>query len=197
MKTVQGMLSVDDAVSRAERIQGFTPARDLRILARGVHDRRPDRLLEIGAWRGRTTELFLALGVPLVVSVDDWSGLNGNDPLEGLGPVSEAREDFLLRFGLDARVVPVPFNSRSLEAEHHIRKYAPYGMVFVDGQHRAEDVESDIRLALKYGDKDCLICGHDVRAPPVRTGMSRVLGSQFQEAENVWWVYKESLERRL
>lgn len=127
-------------------------------------------IVEIGAWKGRSTRALglAALGTGGVVfAVDAWCGSasEGPESLVNSVPGHEAFEAFraanedLLNLGYI-----VPLHLRSHQAAVALRRLGMAGkvdMLFVDGDHLYESVKGDLDAWLPLVKAGGLVCGHD------------------------------------
>jgi len=169
-------------IERALEIPGWMSARELRWLAARAAESRD--ILEIGAWRGRSTRALADNTEGTVHVVDDWSGA-GWDYGEDMANVRRRFRSNLLDH-IETRRVYV-FERSSAEAVE-VLKHRRFDLTFVDGDHRYEAVKRDLELwePLTIG----LLCGHDFGSMP---GVAEAVTERFPEAERVkdtsiWWV---------
>jgi SAM-dependent methyltransferase len=124
--------------------------RELARLAAGK------RVLEVGSYCGRST-ICLAKDAASVVAVDPHDGRGTPNPRDTL---AEFKAN-LVRHGVWDKVCPRvgPF------AEVAPQLTGTFDLVFIDGAHDRESVESDIRLARERLAPGGLIAFHDYRRP--------------------------------
>lgn len=127
---------------------------ELRRLAAGK------RVLEMGAWRGRSTTV-LAEVADYVISVDDHRGVAAN-PEDTLPDYLEAARN------LENVAVVV---ARFEDIVPHIRDV---DLVFIDGDHDIASVERDIRLALSVEPR--VVAFHDWDFTEVRAAARMFFG---------------------
>ena len=136
----------------------LTPAEAdyLRVLAERQY------VLELGAWKGRSTAV-LAETAKYVVSIDRHQGIK-----DGIHD-----EDSLPDYLANIRDLP---NVAIVIADWHACDFFidSYDLVYVDGDHDADSVERDVRLA-NHCSRD-LIAFHDWDIASVREGVGRVRG---------------------
>lgn len=126
-------------------------------------------VLEIGAWRGRST-VALARLARLVVSVDWHRGDAGSGGEWTLPEFCSA----LTAANAWGKVVPVV--GRSEDIAPHL--CGPFGLVWVDGAHDAESVARDTALALRVVGPGGVVAWHDWDYESVRAGVARHLDTK-------------------
>lgn len=157
-------------LTNALKIQGFTNEHELEWLARQGSTRQ--RIVEIGAWKGRSTRAIADNTSGTVWAVDTWNG-TPEDPhfkeLQGK-PEDWLVNEFLKNIGTTllhasaerGSVIPVRMPSRDASAYLGGSGFClKFDMIFIDADHSYEAVKSDIiswRPLLADGG---LFCGHD------------------------------------
>lgn len=112
--------------------------------------------------------------------------------LEGsLSPLSADYRDRLIALGGNPESIALVGES--------LREFAPYDMVFVDGDHHEENVYADLSLVCRYLSEDALVILHDLSGYwgiHVFTAVSRFLqehsGFSVQVHENLGFLYRRS-----
>src|SRR5260370_4892640 len=112
--------------------------------------------------------------------------------LEGsLSPLSADCRDRLIALDGDPESIALVGES--------LREFAPYDLVFVDGDHHVENVYTDLSLACRYLSEDALVILHDLSGYwgiHVFTGVCRFLqehsGFSVQVHENLGFLYQRS-----
>jgi predicted O-methyltransferase YrrM len=103
---------------------------------------RPVRVLEIGAWEGRSTA-FLLRQLPLsgVTAVDTWEGSieHAGDPR--LARIEQLFDANMARYGNRL----TKFKSTSAEFFRHYGQSPGFDLIHVDGSHAADDVMHDAK----------------------------------------------------
>jgi hypothetical protein len=145
--------------------------------------------VEVGTWAGRTA-LVLAEYFDMIYCVDHWRG-NPDDRLGELasryGP-RHAFTTFCHNMGglLMSRVIPCVGSSRDWANIWPI--YRKLDLVFLDGDHRYEEVAADIHRWAQHVRPNGIICGHDYGAFP---GVTRAVDEAFPDRQlagrTVWW----------
>jgi predicted O-methyltransferase YrrM len=115
------------------------------------------RVLELGAWRGRTT-VVLAQVARRLVSIDWHHG----DPHAGGGVTIGPYFSNLIRYGQLG-----PANSQHTYIVGRFEDILPlfrphsFDMIFHDGYHSYANVKRDIELILELATSDTVLCFHD------------------------------------
>ena len=165
------------AEAYAGKSNGMADANDYRALAAVALHFRPQRIFEIGTYRGVTSDFFLAL-LPecSLVSIAyprpwwKWSGNRFNNselPKKKIGSAVDAsrRHRFTQLYGNSHKIVPARF----------VEQYGLCDLVLIDGDHTAEGVALDTELAMKLIRDEGVICWHDANPIPKLLAVRRYL----------------------
>jgi cephalosporin hydroxylase len=127
-------------------------ASELEAMRALYRERKPERVLEIGVWEGGTLRVWLEDAVPgaTVVAVD----------LE-----HRCRDRYEGWQAPETTIEVVTGSSRDFAVMARIRACAPYGWVFIDGDHSAKGVGSDVRTCLPLIERGGLLLLHDITPP--------------------------------
>jgi len=171
-------------VAAADPITGWMSDSELRWLIREASRRR--RIVEVGAFCGRTT-LALALATPgTVTSVDPWIG----EPQDYPDLVGEA-----LYAAWQRNLAPHIASGKVTAFTGTLQDYARTrparpDFVFVDGNHLPDFVVADCQTAKRLVAKGAVVAGHDWPHP----GLTDAVRSVFPDAEcvtdRVWVVQR-------
>lgn len=187
------MVSVEEAVAIASKVEGWMQLDELRWLAEKASTRKT--ILELGSWKGRSTKA-LALSSPgTVYAVDHWKGSESerqgtHKEAAVLGPDAFYKifEENLKDEIRSGKVIPIRADSR--EAARRLREEKGVGwidMVFIDGDHEYEPVKQDIRTWFPFVAPGGLFCGHDYfNAASVRQAVSDLIP---YHVEGAIWSY--------
>jgi len=177
----------DRAVSNALSVSGTTPEGDLQELADLVIKSAARTVVEIGTFKGRTTELFLSLGCS-VITVDDHSSRWVSTP-EAQAKDAVKPESLMKQF--EGRTV----DFLSGDTVHHadtIRRFIqekwPSGadLCFIDGGHDAATVTSDLDLCRRVVRRGGMLTGHDADLAGVQEALVSLPG--YNHGARMWWV---------
>ena len=134
---------------------------------RGTRAATPLSILEIGAWAGASTVswgeglLRYFEGNGHIVSVDVWA--TQGEPVADLAPAAGAIKHVFLHnvraSGLAALVEPLHAESDTAFEQLAGRRF---DLIYVDGDHRYEQVRRDLANAKKYLAPGGVICGDDL-----------------------------------
>ena len=145
------------------------------------------RVLEIGAWEGRSTvALANAAYRKYVDSIDTWSGSPG-EPSEALA----ADRDVFATW--EANVLDLtPGNVRAHVGDWravlpHLN--GPIALAFVDAEHTYTEVRDNLRELLPKMAPGGVICGDDAHHGPVKAAVLEVLGDDVGVIASLW-VYQ-------
>lgn len=156
-----------------DRIPGFTSPEFLRELHKMASGK--VRVIEIGAFKGRSSAVLAHACYGKVYSIDIWdNNTYSPDTFDAQDGYATSKDnclayrlwmDNMRSFGMSERIVPMIGNSHWLE-----RYFKPISvdMVFVDGDHAEHMVLKDIQLYLPKLMDDGIMCGDDYDMPSVQ-----------------------------
>ena len=162
-------------------IPGWMTAAELHWLRETAA--RADSFVEVGCWKGRSTQAVLERCPGPVYAVDHWQG----SAAERKGPHAEAVTgdvfaEFLTNVGhyQNLRVR----RGNSIE----IAPMLPLAdVVFIDGGHEYHEVLADINAWAPRTLR--IIAGHDYHLPGVKRAVDESFGEHVRTAaESIWWV---------
>lgn len=160
-------LRYSDVVSSG--IEGWMTDEELEWLRETAQGMK--RVVEIGSWKGRSTQALLAAEPQQVVAVDYWPGYRG------------VKRQFLKNVGHNPRLALLEMPS--LEAAKLV--YAA-DMVFLDGAHDYASVSADIRAWRTKARR--ILCGHDYDKnthPGVVLAVNEAFG-HVETVGSIWFV---------
>lgn len=131
-----------------------------------------DTVVEIGAWKGRSTTALLQGCKGIVFAVDPWRGYQDNYR-EFI--YNTAEFSHLAIFKMPSVRAATIFNG------------APVDMVFIDADHSYESVKNDIEAWLPKTKK--IICGHDY-GDPLSPGVKQAVDEKFNDVRwinSIWY----------
>lgn len=166
-------------------IDGWMTPEELEFLYQSA--KKYNRILEIGSWKGRSSDALLSGCKGEVHCVDHFKGSNDkNDETNSLGKKEDIYEEFIKNVGHYKNLKVVRNSSENAEKELADEKFE---MIFIDGEHTYEAVKQDIRLWKKHCTK--LICGHDYQNnwPGVMRAVDEEIGKPDGVEGSIWYKY--------
>lgn len=172
---------------RAMAIHGWMSDAELRLLAEIAS--KSNLIYEIGSYMGRSTRAMGDNTKGRIFAIDPWSGVNYDGTEKGVC------------FNVDDTVFNIFYcNNADLIKEGIIvpfaetwEDYIPIwdaDFIFIDGDHRYENVKKDISKALRYLKPNGIIAGHDYNPPwsGVIKAVDESFPNDFQLVDTIWWV---------
>ena len=132
-------------------------------------------VVEVGAWKGRSTTALLRGCKGIVFAVDPWRGHQGS------------YKEFIYNTKEFIHLVIVKMPSMRAVT---IFNGAPVDMVFIDGNHSYDAVKADIEAWLPKTKK--MICGHDY-GDPLAPGVKQAVDEQFSDVRRVNSIWCKNL----
>jgi hypothetical protein len=178
-------------IEKAKLIEGWVEVPELETIAEWSSKR--NKIIEIGSWKGRTTEAICDNTSGLVVTIDHWEG--ALEPVDdGFWEVNKYGPDYVynifydnLREHIDSGKLLILKMSSEDAARHLIKTFGfgSFDMVWIDGGHEYEVVRKDMiyfrPLLKRYGQ----MCGHDYYYPGVKKALDEVFVNYWQSG-NLW-----------
>ena len=171
----------------AKLITGWMAENELHWLAE--HAKRADKILEFGCYQGRSTRALADNTNGVVFAVDPWGLPYFND--DGSQAKWIDTENSFESFAANlkdhietGRVVPIHDYSWAFTSSKK------FDLIFIDGDHRYEQVKDDINLALRYISPNGVIAGHDYGRPDW-PGVKKAVDEMFPNVdvfETIWSV---------
>lgn len=122
------------------------------------HARSRYRILELGVWRGKTTDVLSRATDGTVYAVDSWMLSDDHGDSTSTEDPAEACVEFMSGVGCRGNVVTYAMTSvEAYERTGHLT----FDMVWIDGDHRYEAVRQDISMWRSRLSPGGLLCGHD------------------------------------
>ncbi len=179
---------------RAHAIDGWFNIDEGAWLAQQVKNLPPNsRVLEIGSWHGRSSR-FIADNLSersKAVCCDTWCGSSGEPDAHLSAAQREGDHAYswwicnLWTHVMAGRVVPFRIHSANgAETLSHLidkDEMEKFDLIFIDGDHSAEGIKTDVEAWLPLLKEGGLLCGHDY----------------YKENEGPWWVHvRQEVETR-
>ena len=181
------MLSKSDALRAALAIDGWMSEDELSWL----YDRAREMasIIEIGAWKGRTTKALLEGCWGPVYAVDHWEGTPG-EPLQQEKGVYKQFMQNVGGYGYLWGRVNLRIVREASPAAAVMFRDASVDMVFIDGDHRYEAVKADIEAWRPKARK--LIAGHDY-GNAVTPGVQQAVDEAFDGVERIGFIWARTV----
>jgi len=140
-----------------------------------------DNIVEVGCWKGRSTDALLAGCTGTVWAVDHFKG-SPNESLVDWAKTEDIHKTFMKNVGHHKNLKLLRMDS--LKAAGRFKDKS-IDMVFIDAGHEYEEVKADIKAWLPKTKK--LICGHDygVNFEGVKRAVDELFGAV--NAINLIW----------
>lgn len=164
------------------QIEGWMTPKELRWLEMTAATM--GSVVEVGSWKGRSTNALLHGCKGTVYAVDHWKGSEA----ERSGPHAEAVTgdvfgQFMSNVGHYSNLEVVRGASVEVAArEGWLADGAQ--MVFIDGGHTYPEVKADIEAWRPKAKR--VLCGHDYNDPEVRRAVDELLGPVENPAGSIW-----------
>lgn len=140
-------------------------------------------VIEIGSWTGRSTCVLANAVHPSVVrAVDTWEGSPGEVSAE-----LAAERDIFTQFKENVAAFTLgnvrPYRMGWREYfENHPR---PVRLCFIDAEHTYEEVHDNVETVLPLMMDGGILCGDDIRHPPVERAVDELLPN-VKKAASMW-----------
>lgn len=174
-------VNIEDAIN----IDGWMSIRELHYLARTARDAKI--ILEVGSYKGRSTRALADNTDGVIYCVDPWNGDYYNDDGTLSNIKTNVFEEFHnnLRDHIDSgRVHPVMCKFCDLD-----RALVPApDFVFIDGDHRYQNLIDDIIKARSMMSNGGILSGHDYNMPgwpSVQKAVDTILG-EIEVIDTIW-----------
>ncbi len=178
--------SEDLTLWRAHAVDGWFNADEGAWLAAQVKGLPPNsKVLEVGSWHGRSSR-FIADNLSdgsQCICVDSWNGSSGEPDAHLTAQQREGDHAHswwwcnLHEHIVAGRVIPMREHSANAAETlgHLIEKgeMEKFDLIFIDGDHSAEGIKTDVEAWLPLLKEGGLLCGHDY----------------YKENEGPWWVH--------
>ena len=157
-----------------DRIPGWMYAEQLVWLADQASVRH--RVLEVGAWAGRSADVLSRATPGALCVVDSWEPMDPEDETVSLD-AAEAFQQYMAAVGYRSNVTT--YRMTSAEA-YLVTGHLTFDMVFLDADHRYRSVVEDLLMWRSRLAPGGLLCGHDGENPDVRRAVEELVpGAQY------------------
>lgn len=170
----------------ASDIDGWMSIRELQWLSKIASD--CELIIEVGSYKGRSSKALADNCIGRVYCIDPWDGFYYNDDgsiNKGIKTkVSDQFYNNLSNHIKSGRVIPLTGYGRDF-------KFAPEAdLVFIDGDHRYNEVIDDIARARSWIRNGGIISGHDYNQHGW-PGVKRAVDESFENVkvvDTIWYV---------
>lgn len=172
-------------IETALSIEGWMSEIELRWLA--YQAKISKIIIEFGSYMGRSTRALADNTDGIVYAVDPWDGKYYNHDGSLCDSVNTDVFD-IFKSNLEDHIKSgkvIPVKDYSWAFGEPIKA----DLIFIDGDHRYEEVKIDIMKALRYINPKGIIAGHDYghrEWPGVRKAVDEVLGN-VSHCDSIWW----------
>jgi len=123
--------------------------------------RKYKNIAEIGSWRGRSTHALASGTKGYVFAIDHWKG-SASELHSAHKEATDPEKDIFIEFTENMK----PFhNVVSIRIDHFLAPFifadGCFDMIFIDGDHKYENVKYDVNAWLPKLAPNGLFCGHD------------------------------------
>lgn len=177
-------------ISESKKIQGWMSDKELTFLASLAT--RCGTMVELGAWKGRTTVTLAKYIRQFVVTIDHFKGTpgdTGHDEASDEGGEKIYRE-FMLnteKYWMDGKLITLRTNDTT-GAELVKKLFRKVDAVFIDADHSAEAVARNIEQFRPLVRPGGTLCGHDEYHGTIKEGLIRAGIREWQKHDTVWHV---------
>jgi cephalosporin hydroxylase len=187
-------------LTRALEIQGWMEPHELAWLATVAG--RSELIIEIGAWKGRSSRVLADHTLGSVVVVDNWCDASEREDLRneelatrGPGPIEADWRRNMAEHLEAGRVILVRGNSPDVAADVAAlatRHQLEPDFIFIDADHSLAGCRADIRAYEVMVVPGGIIAGHDYSTdihPGVRAAVDEHFGARVRRGPgSIWWV---------
>lgn len=137
-------------------------------------------LVELGSWKGQSTDWFLKTFPKLkVIAIDHWRGSEEHQKMSVKKDLPRLYETFLGNmWPHQSRLIPVKRDSLAGLLQVRVVGIKP-AVIYVDASHKYQDVKADIKMALRLFPKAILV-GDDWPFPDVNKAV-REAADEFKK----------------
>ena len=149
-------------------------------------------IIEVGCYKGRSTKVLADNTKAIIYAVDPWSGIYYNNEGGRHGIKTDVFDTFEQNLKTEIRngkvlVAKQKFSEFNIE----LLRFADF--IFIDGDHRYEEVKHDIYKAKSLLKPGGILAGHDY-GHSEWTGVQKAVNElipAFQLVQSIWWCKLE------
>jgi hypothetical protein len=179
------LLNIDKALA----IQGWMTPVELAFLAKTASQH--NKIIEVGSFQGRSTRALADNTDGVVYAVDPWAGIiRKDDGTVSFMSDSSIRERFYCNLAGHIESGKVQVCQYKFHEWPEIKNAESFGadFIFIDGDHRYENVLNDIDISLTFKPK--ILAGHDYDFN-CWPGVKRAVDEKFPFVSvegTIWWT---------
>lgn len=173
-------------ITKAQVIEGWMSDTELNWLANAAKNAKV--IIEFGCYLGRSTRALADNCPGVVYAVDPWNGVyHNNDNTIAKWLNTNVFDVFC--YNLDDHIKSgkvIPIKDFSWAFHEPVKA----DLIFIDGDHRYEEVKIDITIATRFINPDGIIAGHDYSHgtwPGVKQAVDEMLGN-VSHCDSIWWT---------
>ncbi len=158
------------------------------------HAAKAKRIIEVGAWLGRSTTVLAKHTKGTVWAVDHWEGTPWDASQHALYADVVTKRDVYAEFRKNlghyiriGKVVPVRAMSVAAASQLLAQHGRVFDFVFIDADHSYEGCREDIAAYLPLLKSGGLISGHDYHWAGVKQAVDEAFGDKVQFAPGSIW----------
>lgn len=176
-------------INNALKIEGWMSEVELTWLAHQA--KQAKYIVEVGSYLGRSTTALCDNTLGTVYSVDPYSGdyfYSNGSIMTQFG--NETLDKF--RLNMFEYLVSGKLKHYRVDLSNFFPGNFPYDFIFIDGDHREDNVESDIVHGMGLLKKGGILAGHDyihTDWPDVKKVVDRMFPN-VNLVESIWWIQK-------
>lgn len=181
------------AVTKAMTVDGWMAEAELEWLSENAANAK--RIVEIGSWKGRSTQAIVGSTQGKVIAIDHWEGSTDQHDATTVEVKKRGADSIFNEFCshfteeiASEKLMIVRANVP--DAIPHVKRVFPEGadFIFIDGDHTYEAVHRDLGVALQLLAPGGLLCGHDL-CPPfpgVQKALDELVKKYTHAAGSIW-----------
>lgn len=173
-------------ITNATSIPGWMTLTELKWLADAA--RNSKIIIEFGSYLGRSTRALADNCNGTIYAVDPWDGIYHNNDGSLANWINTAVFDVFsdnLKDHIESgKVIPIKNYSWAF------REFIKADLIFIDGDHRYDEVKNDICNGLRYIKSGGILSGHDYSHktwPGVKQAVDELLGT-VKHCDSIWWT---------
>jgi predicted O-methyltransferase YrrM len=169
-------------ISSAKKIDGWMSAGELMWLAQIASQ--STNVVELGAYKGRSTYTLAQHTLGWVYVVDHWQG----DPNTPGG--AHIRDEFYQNLEpFKEKLQVLEMDSKKAWTPLSLLLTTGADLIFIDDNHEYEHVKWNVHLYRRLVRRGGILAGHDFGVwPGVQRAVQEEFGRNFSRVQSIWWV---------